>query len=50
MQRVEPTMETVMRAPSLTVTPNTPLDYARQLFMAETMRSTIVVDHDRPVG
>jgi CBS domain-containing protein len=50
MQSAEPTMETVMRPPSHTVTPQTPLDDARQLFMAETMRSMIVVDQDRPVG
>jgi Mg/Co/Ni transporter MgtE len=43
-------METVMRPPSHTVTPETPLDDARQLFIAETMRSMIVVDQDRPVG
>jgi CBS domain-containing protein len=50
MQSVEPTMETVMRPPAHTVTPETPLDDARQLFIAETMRSMIVVDQDRPVG
>jgi CBS domain-containing protein len=50
MQSVEPTMETVMRPPAHTVTPDTPLDDARQLFIAETMRSMIVVDQDRPVG
>jgi len=50
MQSVEPTMETIMRPPAHTVTPETPLDDARQLFIAETMRSMIVVDQDRPVG
>jgi CBS domain-containing protein len=50
MQNVEPTMETVMRPPAHTVTPATPVDDARQLFIAETLRSLIVVDEDRPVG
>jgi CBS domain-containing protein len=49
-QSVEPTMETVMRPPAHTVTPQTPLDDARQLFIAETLRSLIVVDGNRPVG
>jgi CBS domain-containing protein len=50
MQSAEPTMETVMRPPAHTVTPGTPLNDARRLFIAETLRSLIVVDQNRPVG
>jgi CBS domain-containing protein len=32
------------------VTPATPINDARQIFIAETMRSLIVVDQERPVG
>lgn len=50
MQNVEPTMETIMRPPDHTVTPSTTVNDARQIFIAETLRSLIVVDEDRPVG
>jgi CBS domain-containing protein/sporulation protein YlmC with PRC-barrel domain len=50
MQSAEPTMDAIMRPPANTVTPDTPLDDARQIFIAETLRSMIVVDQDRPVG
>jgi CBS domain-containing protein len=50
MQRGEQTMAAVMRPPAHTILPSTPVEDARRMFLAESYRSLIVVDNNRPVG
>jgi CBS-domain-containing membrane protein len=50
MQRGEQTIAAIMRPPAHTILPSTPAEDARRMFLAESYRSLIVVDNNRPIG